>query len=158
MFYIECYADETLISFILRKLNLRVMLIHAGNKSGVLKQLSKRKAFGLVDEDPMAPQGIITKDFREEMVDETLQVKICRNSRGSRLIILCPCLEDWLLRICRLSKVDISKYGLPGESRELHKVVNQKRRNLETLLEVLYSKSKIFLKFITLLNRIILGD
>jgi len=155
LFYIECYADETLISFVLHKLKLRIILIHASNKSGVLKELSKRKAFGLVDEDPMAPQGIVTKDFHEEIVDEILQVKIHRNSRSSHLIVLCPRLEDWLLRICRLSKVDISKYSLPRESRELHKVINQKKRNLETLLEALYKKSKIFLKFTTLLNRII---
>jgi len=131
------------------------MLIHAGNKNRVLKELSKRQAIGLVDEDPMAPRGSVTKEFHEQITDDILQVKIYRNSRGSRLIVLCPRLEDWLIRICRLSKVDISKYGLPRDPEELHKVINQKRKNLKILLEDLYRRSKIFPKFVTLLSRVL---
>jgi hypothetical protein len=61
------------------------------------------------------------------------------NSSHNRLILLCPRLEEWLLQAAVEAEIDIRKYHLPNNPKELHTELTLKRKrhmhNFKTLLE-----------------------
>jgi hypothetical protein len=109
---------------------------------------------GVIDEDPYSPETIsIKKQLKNwKLVYNTNGIKVWYNkNRKNYLIMLCPRLEDWILRILREEKIDITEYGLPKDSEKLHEVINTKLISFEKLLQDI-SKSrtlKILQKFIT---------
>lgn len=147
--YVECYPDEVLVKTLtgISSKNIK----HSGNKSGVFTKLEKTTGkIGLVDQDPGAamprkaanivwlarPHNIITGDFRSNTV-----------------IVLCPRLEDWIIRICSLYKINPLEFGLPASGRELHKVINGNVDKFGNLLGALLSgKSTELLHLAALLN------
>ena len=55
-------------------------------------------------------------------------------SRNNRVVVLCPDLEEWLLRAVSDMRFDIKTYGLPDRANELHCVINLDERKIESLL------------------------
>lgn len=68
-------------------------------------------------------------------------LKVAYKGQNS-VIIVCPRLEEWLLWLAKQADVDPVDYGLPGEARSLHKVVNKRLDNLEKFLEDLLTKQR----------------
>ncbi|MCD6221278.1 hypothetical protein J7K25_03870 [bacterium] len=149
MVFVECKADLTHIKNIGIRLN---EIYHAGDKGRVCKNLRKKEnVCGMVDEDPLSSQPSYLKEIR--FIKEIEGIKYFKDEkRKNNVVILSPYLEEWILKIVKKYKIKIKEYGLPGESRKFHKIVNSNIEKLENLLEELKEKEEfIFLK--TILKR-----
>jgi len=136
MIYVECKPDFTLVRFIT---NLpRKEIVHEfKGKYEVCKQLGKRRhCKGLVDEDPLSvPPSYLEKlRLREEIPERGLKV-MHDESNNNLLIILCPRLEDWILRAAKERGINPDKYNLPNNPNRLHEVINLSLDRFERLLE-----------------------
>jgi hypothetical protein len=60
--------------------------------------------------------------------------------------MLCPRLEDWMLRTAREVGIDVRDYGLPHDAKRLHSEININLDKFEKLLEALKSKGSERLK------------
>ena len=124
MIYIECYADEVLIKSILSNIT-RKEYAHSGNKAAVIKQLIKQNDgsghIGLVDKDPGSHPPAYYEEFRRESVFNQLEIELMKASNGSRLVVISPNLEDWVISSAHFIHVRLRDYRLPEDSRELHK-------------------------------------
>ena len=89
----------------------------------------------MVDEDPGATQP--TYLARLPLGSETTEfgLKLYRDSsRNNRIVVLCPKLEDWLLRAAADSGLSMSTYRLPDRANTLHGVINLDERKIQRLL------------------------
>ena len=123
-------------------------IIHAGNKSEVIKALVKHyeNSKGLVDEDPGSTQPRYLHEFTQK--GERYSIKVLHNHhRNNYLIILCPRLEDWVLQAAARSNVDVRSYGLPNDPSRLHKRINLQVDKFEKLLKDLMQRSE-WLRFL----------
>jgi len=137
--YVECYPDESLaISLGFRKRDV----IHAHSKGNVCKKLARTKnSKGMVDEDPGSSQPSYIKSMRLE--EEGHDLKLLLDPRnGNYLVVVCPNLEEWIIRAAREAGVDLNKMELPDDSNRLHKVINSNLEKFEKLLSELQGKSK----------------
>ncbi|DBA54653.1 TPA_asm: hypothetical protein GahPV1_gp16 [Geoglobus ahangari pleomorphic virus 1] len=139
MLYVECYPDESLaISLGVRKRDV----IHAHSKGNVCKKLERTKnSKGMVDEDPGSSQPSYIKSLRVE--EEKHDLKLLLDPRnGNYLIVVCPNLEEWIIRTAREAGVDLRRMGLPNDPNRLHKVINSNLDKFEKLLSELQGRSK----------------
>jgi hypothetical protein len=138
MIYLECKADQTLVRALTRLPGREIS--HERNKSEVAKSLSEtRNALGMVDEDPTAPTQppyLTRMRTLRDMRDSGLKVLI-DTSRGNRVVVLCPRLEDWIIRAAQEADIDLthSRYNLPNTARRLHGEINIDLRKFERLLQ-----------------------
>lgn len=142
MIYTECKPDSSLV----RILGIpNKQIIHQQGKPVVCKQLEKRENWiGLVDEDPSSVQPSYLKRLPVKEDLPTYRLKILNDtSKHNELIILCPRLEEWILKAAKESGVDIKRYNLPDDGNELHKVINTDLRKFERLVNDLKCKSKM---------------
>lgn len=120
-FLVECKPDQVMIATITG--TSKKDIIHAGNKSGVIKRLVKRyqNSKGIVDEDPGRPRPRYMQRFKkfEEFEEYFIEV-LCYQRRHNYLILLKPRLENWILRAASLSSVDVREYGLSNDPETLH--------------------------------------
>ena len=99
---------------------------------------------GLVDEDPSSVQPLYLKKLQERENLSDCGVKILKdNAKNNDLIILCPRLEEWVLKATKEADLDISRYNLPDDGDQLHKVINIDLRKFETLIKDLKGKSEM---------------
>ena len=64
-----------------------------------------------------------------------LGLKVYQDSpRNNQLIVLCPKLEDWVLRAADEVRLNMSNYGLPNTANRLHRVINIDLRKFERLM------------------------
>ena len=117
---VECYPDEAL----LRALGVpKKQLRHEARKGEVFNGLRDTPhAVGLVDEDPASIQPRDLSNYDETGAAEGLRLLARRGSKGQRLIILCPRLEEWLMQRARTCGVDPKRYSLPSDPNELHSI------------------------------------
>jgi hypothetical protein len=142
MIYTECKPDSALV----KTLGIsKKQIIHVGNKPDVCKRLEKHKnCNGLVDEDPFSVQPLYLKKLQEKENLSDCGLKILNdNSKNNDLIILCPRLEEWVLKAAKEADLDISRYNLPDDGEQLHKVINLDIRKFETLIKDLKGKSEM---------------
>lgn len=142
MIYTECKPDSTLVKL------LRIskkQIIHLGCKPEVCKQLAKREDWkGLVDEDPSRVQPPYLKRLQVKKNLSNYGLKILSdNSKNNDLIVLCPRLEEWVLKAVKDAKIDIKQYNLPDDGEQLHKVINIDLKKFEKLVNDLKGKSKM---------------
>ncbi len=140
MIYLECYPDETLA----KSLGIpKAKITHSFSKGNVCNKLEKNiGSTGLVDEDPYSTQPTYIEKLR--LTENKEDVKILHDDQsGNRVIILCPNLEEWILKAVTEAKMDISKYGLPNDSDELHKAINTNLKKFDALLAELKQKSRM---------------
>ena len=159
--FVECYVDKEVIEFILRKIGINKPYVeHARGKNRVIKKtINSPRSIGLIDEDPWAVIPKEMNELKEESKDNSLykalQIAVYHSKECSKIIMLKPRIEEWLIRLCKLSKIDYTKYGLPPDISILKKVINAKLRKLRELLEELFEKSDHFREFVSIVNRII---
>ncbi|MDI6811481.1 MAG: hypothetical protein QMD80_07425 [archaeon] len=65
------------------------------------------------------------------------------NSKNNDLLVLCPRLEEWVLKAAKEADINIKKYNLPDDSEQLHKVINIDINKFEKLVNNLKGKSKM---------------
>ena len=142
IYYTECNPDSVLVSTLgIHKKEI----IHLGGKPNVCKQLEKREnCRGLIDEDPFSVQPPYLKKLqvKEDLSDYGLKI-LDDNYRNNDLIILCPRLEEWVLKAAKEAKIDIKKYNLPNDGERLHKKINISIDKFEKLIIDLKGKSKM---------------
>ena len=128
----ECYADEVL----LRTFGFsRKQVDHRGPKYKVVwAVLRLDDRMGMVDEDPGQNPSDDLKRFTTVHQEHDIEV-LERDDKC--IVVLCPRLEEWLLRTARLARIDVRKYGLPDDPETLHGVINDELDKLGRLLEVL---------------------
>lgn len=140
MIYVECKPDYTLVKILgLSKKEIR----HEGGKSKICNRLRKSsKSKGLVDEDPLSTQHPYIKTLR--LLSDKDDIKVLYSEKAqNHIFVLCPRLEEWILKIAKIAKVDPEKYGLPNDANELHKIININLGKFAKLIEALKKKSKI---------------
>lgn len=140
---LECDADEALV----KSMGFtRAQITHHYGRSRVLKFVQKRpETIGLVDEDPGTTPAPYLKEFR--LLEEKFGVAIyIHPTKKTRVVVLKPQLEGWLLRAASESKV---KHKFPEIAREMHKEINTKISALQELLKSMSeakSPAMIYLK------------
>ena len=135
MIYVECKPDNILARHV-TGIRGRNAVSEAQGRGEVCRQLMRsRNQTGMIDEDPGdAPPAYLRElDLRANRVDLGLKLYHDRR-RNNRLVVLCPKLEDWLLRAIRDAGLRIEDYGLPSRVNRLHNVINADQRKLRNLL------------------------
>ena len=135
MIYVECKPDEILVRF-LTGLPKRQIAHEFKGKPEVCRRISEaRDTKGMIDEDPGSVQP--TYLSRITLAQEILHLglKVYEDSpRNNRLVVLCPKLEDWVLRAAGDALLNMSDYGLPNTANRLHRVINVDLRKFERLM------------------------
>jgi len=140
MIFIECKPDAELVKIfgIPRK-----EIHHVGGKSEVCRRLRKfENQKGLVDEDPFSVQPRYVREeckMWKNLPDYCF--KILKDRSNNKLIVLCPRLEEWVLKAARRAGIDVKNYGLPDDGDKLHEVINMNIRKFKKLLNDLKDKS-----------------
>ena len=135
MIYVEGKPDNVLVRHA-TGIQGRNAVRSLRGRGEVCRQLMRtRNQIGMVDEDPgdRPPDYFRELDLRVNRV--ALGLKLYRDRRrNNRLVVLCPKLEDWLLRAARDAGLRMADYGLPSRSNRLHDVINADIRKLQRLL------------------------
>jgi hypothetical protein len=140
MIYVECKPDFAMVKTLgVPKRNI----IHAGNKSKVCRRLKRSdNSKGLVDEDPLNEQPSYVEKLN--LIRNQDEIKTLQDSqRGNFLIVLCPRLEEWVLKATKEAEIDITRYNLPDDGDRLHKVINTNIEKFEKLIKDLKGKSRM---------------
>jgi len=142
MIYTECKPDSALVKLLGIP---KKQILHLGGKPEVCKQLAKRENWkGLVDEDPFSVQPPYLKELQAKKDLSNYGLKILNdNSKNNDLIVLCPRLEEWVIKAAKEAGIDIKRYNLPDDGEQLHKVINLDLRKFERLVNDLEGKSKM---------------
>lgn len=144
MIFVECYADITLVKSIINLPGKEIAHEFKG-KGGICARLRENtNHVGLVDEDPASTQPLYIKESRvvEDFQETNLKV-LYHSSGNSFIVVLCPTLEEWILRAAREINVDVLRYSLPDNAKKLHNVINFDLRKFEKLLDDLKNSSRL---------------
>lgn len=131
MLHLECKADETLARTLGRT---RKQCLHHSGKSRVCKALEHRRdCVGLIDEDPGSAQPPYLATLKEHSA--THEVRVLEDvKRNHRVIIVCPRLEEWLIKTAQLSGIKMHDFGLSDRGNELHREINARLGKIEELI------------------------
>ena len=128
--HVECLPDETLVKVLGFTKNY---ITHHAGKSTVLRRLGKVKnELAMIDEDPGTAKTSFEKGLRFISSKDGI-IQYTDNS-GNKVVVLQGKLEDWILAVCKRNKIDISSFGLPSRSSELHEIINDRLRSFERLI------------------------
>ena len=124
MIIVECYSDMVL----LKELGFS-NIKHGRGKGNICNILKKRQnCIGVIDEDPDSPQPRYIQTLKQHA--QNLQqhdiIFIHDSARNNCLIIICPRLEDWILKTARLAGIDVRNYNLPNNPNQLGEIISQK--------------------------------
>lgn len=136
--HVECLPDEAL----LKKLEFsRKQVEHHNGKSKVFNYISKNEnQYAVVDEDPGTAKHRYEAqlDFQEEKHGI---IHMHDPKRNNRVFVIRPRLEDWIIGLCKRSKIDMRKdFSLPDRSNELHNIINLRLTSFDKLLDHLLDK------------------
>jgi len=135
--HVECKPDEALI----KKLGFnKNKITHHQGKSRVFSKLREPKNhLAVVDEDP----GSIKTTYEQDLIfkKELHGIAFYLDNSGNKIFILKVKLEDWILNLCKQSKISIQNYGLPNDPNELHDVINQRIPAFEKLIDILLNEN-----------------
>ncbi len=142
MIFVECKPDLLLVSKVTGK--SRKEILHSGNKGEVVRHMSRSAGcIGLVDEDP----GKAQPKYIESMIlikdDKTSNVKIYKDSKNNLLVVLCPVLEEWVMKTAKIEKIKMTDFTLPENPEKFHKIINLNLPKYEKLLDRLTSTQRM---------------
>lgn len=144
MIYVECFPDVALLT-VGAKIPKRQVIHDFKGKSGVCARLrGVRNSIGLIDEDPLSsqPPYVTEASLEAEFTHYGLKLLHHRSSRN-HLIVLCPRLEEWVLKAAEDAGKDLAQYGLPSSARQLHGEINIRLDNFERLLRDLSGSERL---------------
>lgn len=135
-FHVECHPDERL----LRTLGVpRKEIKHWRDKGRVCKHVQKTNGvLGLIDEDPAKTQPSLFKHIRPNFYPR-YGLKVY-DIETSRLIVLCPRLEEWIVQAAKEAGVKMAHFGLPENGDDLHDKVLQRLESFGQLVEELQKR------------------
>ena len=138
MIIVECNSDITLVQC-LTSLPREYIIHQMRGKSGVCNQLAENtNSKGLIDEDPLSVQHPYEKDGVSRRNYAQYDIKrLHYPSQGNELIILCPKLEDWILKTAQIAGIDVNRHGLPDEPNKLHRTIDQRLTEFRILINML---------------------
>lgn len=140
---VECKADRALVKILTSA--SKKNLIHGGNKTGVLGVLLKgyESSTGVVDEDPWSPKPPDMQKFKMKQDVTNHNFRILQHTRrNNSLIVLCPRLEEWILRAANEAHVSPNKYGLSHDATELRKQITAQTDRFEKFVKAIKDRSK----------------
>ncbi len=148
MIFVECNADVALV----RSLGIPQSAIrHAGDKGAVCSQLERATdAVGIVDEDPWDPLPPPLLRLQGSTPEDPYGLKVFQ-IRDNRLIVLCPRLEEWVLKAAEEAGVQPEGFGLPDDGKALRRAAISREKNFEKFLSAL-SRSQRFQRLRKLLT------
>jgi len=131
MIYVECNPDEILAKVLGFP---RQQIIHAFGRGNICNKLEKtNNTIGLVDEDPQSAQSKYLRGLK--LQKQGNGIKIWQDAkRGNFVVMLCPNLEGWVVRIAKEDKLDLTKYRLPNDVGKLHGKINLQSEKFEKFL------------------------
>ena len=92
----------------------------------------------MIDEDPLSAQHPYEKDGVSHGNYSQYDIKrLHYPSQDNELIILCPKLEDWILKTAQIAGIDVNRHGLPDEPNKLHRTIDQKLNEFRILVNML---------------------
>lgn len=136
MIFVECKPDYTLVKYI-TNIRRRDIIHEFQGKGGVCNQLRKRRnCKGLVDDDPFSVQPRYVQNARLEDDLSEHDIKVLHDDiNDNYLVVLCPRLEDWVLKAAREAGIDVRKYNLPNDAVKLHREININLDKFEALVD-----------------------
>jgi hypothetical protein len=160
MLFVECKPDLTLASFLLVSKTHRIE--HAGNKTGVLKRLVKRKGYpnyenslGIIDEDPWSIRLPDLDMFKEVCFLRDYEMRVLHYQfLNNYVLVLCPRLEEWIMEAARQAGIGIMGYDLPTDITNLRDVINSRIDKFQLLLADLKQVSPRLQKLNDIMNTI----
>jgi hypothetical protein len=122
MILVECDPDNVLVNMLGIENKEIECARGIGNVSNKLKKRKECK-LGLVDEDP-DPGKTVPNYFKEfELIEDKDEIKLLYHKEDKKYVImLCPRLEEWILKVVKLANMDMSNYNLPSNADDLHKI------------------------------------
>jgi len=130
---LECNPDEALMKALGYT---RKMITHQPNKGQVINYLEKNPAaIGIVDEDPGSANPTYFALFKKDIETKFNLDRLSISSKGTRLIVIRPRLEEWIIKCAAESKIDIQKHSLPTTGHQLHKIINTRLPQFQMLLK-----------------------
>ena len=144
MIYVECKPDFTLVKS-LTKIPKREIVHEIKGKPEVCKRLERQRTCkGLVDEDPLSTQPPYMKKVRLEKDLFQHELKVFYDESNSNyLFLLCPRLEEWILKAAKEAELNMKKYFLPTTPEKLHREINLNLSKFERLLEDLKDSKRL---------------
>ncbi len=142
MIYIECNPDLALVKSLINVPRRGIVHEYKG-KEEICKRLRKQDdSIGLIDEDPLSTQPSYVKEAGLEGDHSEHDLKLLyHRASNNYLVVLCPRLEEWVLKAARETGIDVRKYDLPNDAARLHRYINIKLGKFENLLEDLRDSS-----------------
>lgn len=107
MIYVECKPDAALVQ-ILTQLSHRGIVHELKGKYEVVERISSgRNARRMVDEDPgsVQPAYLARMEVLRDLPQSGLKM-LEDVARANRVVLLCPKLEDWIIRVALDAGVD----------------------------------------------------
>jgi hypothetical protein len=143
MIYIECEPDKVLV----KALGIsRKEIKHVFSKGNVCNKLEKNiNSKGLVDEDPLSAQPTYIGKLKLHSHEKNIKLLYDENAQNY-LIMLCPTLEEWILKAVKESGMNIVNFGLPDDVEKLHRTINIKLGSFENLMEDIKKRRSSMLK------------
>lgn len=127
---LECKPDEALAKLLGFT---KKQIYHQPNKGQVIKYLERNpEAIGIVDEDPGAAWPDYFKKY-ERTLDEKHGVEVYTKA-NTRLVVIKPRLEEWVLKQASASNINPSNFTLPNSGHELHKIINTRIPKFEQMI------------------------
>lgn len=136
---LECNPDEVLVKALGYT---RKMIIHQPNRGEVINYLKKNPTvIGIIDDDPGSAKPTYFSKFQTETPEKFGIESYCIPKIGTRLIVIKPRLEEWILLQAIQSKIDLSRHSMPGIGKELHKVINYRLSRFGSMLKEMLGKN-----------------
>lgn len=145
MIIVECNPDELLVKKLIPEIS-KEEYSHGGNKTGVIKRLIKRNAgegfVGIIDKDPGdSPPGYFSEYKLVEEI-EKYDIELYETSNKTKLIVLYPNLEGWIIKAAHFSHILLKDFNLPDDEDELHEIINANLKEFEKLVDRLKNENK----------------
>ena len=157
MLYVECKPDQVMAQK-LTGLPTKEFVHALKGRPEVLRLIAEQSnSIALIDEDPGSRQpelfGQMVKN--EDSIGQGLVVYYDRG-RNNRVVVICPKLEDWILRATRDVRIRVNAppYNLPNTPNSLHKIINNRLVQVNLLLtDLIAAQSPRILKLQELLTQ-----
>lgn len=140
--HVECKPDEALV---LQLGFPQKQITHHSGKARVFKSMREGKnELAMVDEDPGSAKTSYEKGLN--LIRDEEGIKQYTDNSGNTIVVLKGKLEDWILAVCKKYRIDITTYGLPSNSSDLHDKINERLPGFVKLIQhLLQSKNKAIL-------------
>lgn len=135
---LECNPDEALIKVLGYT---RKMITHQSSRGQVINYLERNPtAVGIVDDDPGSARPTYFSKFSPE-TDGQFDIESYKIAKlGTRLIVIKPRLEEWILKYAKELKLDLKQHSLPSNGSDLHKVINTRIPRFENMIKEMLNK------------------